>query len=199
MGNYPPSPNAFEPIIYALPSSRFPHQVLITDADAAMTNAARMFLPRTVHLDCLWHVMKNLRKHCKGALKDKASRFFRLIYASAFASSEDVSTPTRFEPDMDRAAGHERFNLRTLSSLFNSHSRIHAAHLLRSTFLPLLGMWESMVGDFEPRQWLQMRGLRERRAFQVSRAHVLFGRVWGFRERSVGLLARKGHLLHIPP
>ena len=72
--------------------------------------------------------------------------------------------------------------------------RIHAAYLLRSTSLPLLGMWESMVGDLAPRQWLQTRGLRERRAFQVSYAHVLFGRVWGFRERSVGLLARKGHL-----
>ncbi|CAN0365339.1 unnamed protein product, partial [Ectocarpus sp. 6 AP-2014] len=58
----------------------FSLKVLITDADAAMTNAARTLLPRTVHLHCLWHVMKNVRKHCKGALKDKATRFFRLIY-----------------------------------------------------------------------------------------------------------------------
>ena len=60
-----------------------------------MTNAAQSFLRRTVHLHCLWHVMKNARKHCKGALKDKANRFFRLVYAAAFATSEDVST---FEP-----------------------------------------------------------------------------------------------------
>lgn len=66
-------------------------KVLITDADAALTNAAKTLLPSTVHLHCLWHVMKNVRKKCKGALKDKANRFFRLVYVAAFATSEDVS------------------------------------------------------------------------------------------------------------
>ena len=83
----------------ALPLRRFPLKVLITDADAAMTSAVRTLLPRTVHLHCLWHVMKNVRKHCQGALKDKANRFFRLVYAAAFATSQDVSTLAPFEPD----------------------------------------------------------------------------------------------------
>ena len=47
-----------------------------------MANATATLLPRTVHLNCLWHVME----------KDKSTCFFRLIYAAAFATSDDVST-----------------------------------------------------------------------------------------------------------
>lgn len=65
--------------------------MIITDSDAAMTNAVATLLPDTVHLHCLWHVMKNVRKHCKGSLGTKANHFFRLIYAAAFATSDEVS------------------------------------------------------------------------------------------------------------
>ncbi|CAN0341462.1 unnamed protein product, partial [Ectocarpus sp. 4 AP-2014] len=42
-----------------------------------MTSAVASYLPRTKHLHCLWHIMKNARKNCQGALRDKAKRFFR--------------------------------------------------------------------------------------------------------------------------
>ncbi|CAN0335758.1 unnamed protein product, partial [Ectocarpus sp. 13 AM-2016] len=41
-----------------------------------MTSAVASYLFRTKHLHCLWHIMKNARKNCQGALKDKAKRFF---------------------------------------------------------------------------------------------------------------------------
>ncbi|CAB1099118.1 unnamed protein product [Ectocarpus sp. CCAP 1310/34] len=66
-------------------------EVIITDADAGMTHAVETFLPSTtVHLYCLWHVMKNVRKNCARALGKKASRFYRLLHAAAFAATEEA-------------------------------------------------------------------------------------------------------------
>lgn len=75
--------------------SLFLSKVIITDSDGGMTVAVEEYLPRTVHLHCLWHVMKNVRKHCQAALGSKAHRFFKLIYAAAFATTEDVSNSGR--------------------------------------------------------------------------------------------------------
>lgn len=68
-----------------------PLKVIITDSDAGMTVAVEKLLPGTKHLHCLWHVMKNVRKNCTGLDTKKTHRFFRLIYAAAFAATEDVS------------------------------------------------------------------------------------------------------------
>ncbi|CAN0091760.1 unnamed protein product, partial [Scytosiphon promiscuus] len=38
-------------------------KVILTDADAAMLSAVKTLLAGTRHLHCLWHVMKNVRKH----------------------------------------------------------------------------------------------------------------------------------------
>ena len=65
--------------------------MIITDADAGMTVAVEKVVPDTVHLFCLWHVMKNVRKNCARALGKTASRSYRLLYAAAFAATEEVS------------------------------------------------------------------------------------------------------------
>lgn len=70
-------------------------KVIITDADGGMTHAVETYLPGTVHLHCLWHVMKNVRKNCQGPLGRKTNRFFKLLYAAAFATTEDVSNLVR--------------------------------------------------------------------------------------------------------
>ncbi|CAN0429829.1 unnamed protein product [Laminaria digitata] len=49
------------------------NRVIITDADAAMTRAVAEHLANTVHLHCLWHIMKNVKKRCQGALGHKTS------------------------------------------------------------------------------------------------------------------------------
>jgi len=66
-------------------------KVIITDADAAMTSAVAEHLPNTVHLHCLWHLMKNVKKKCQGALGQSTSHLQGFIYACAYAMSENVS------------------------------------------------------------------------------------------------------------
>ena len=58
-------------------------KVIITDADVDMTNAVAEHLPKTVHLHCLWHMMKNVNKKCQGALGQKTSTLQKLLYACA--------------------------------------------------------------------------------------------------------------------
>ncbi|CAN0382849.1 unnamed protein product, partial [Laminaria digitata] len=58
-----------------------PETVIITDADAAMTRAVAERLANTVHLHCLWHIMKNVKKKCQGALGHKTSHLQSLLYA----------------------------------------------------------------------------------------------------------------------
>ncbi|CAN0384111.1 unnamed protein product, partial [Laminaria digitata] len=55
--------------------------VIITDADAIMTRVVAEHLPNTVHLHCLWHIMKNVKKKCQGALGHKTSHLQSLLYA----------------------------------------------------------------------------------------------------------------------
>ncbi|CAM9288476.1 unnamed protein product, partial [Laminaria digitata] len=80
-------------------------ELIITDADAAMTSAVAEFLPNTVHLHCLWHLMKNARKNCQSALSTKANRFFRLLKTAAFATSEKVSDLSEFHKRYDLVKG----------------------------------------------------------------------------------------------
>ena len=64
--------------------------IMITDADAAMTSAIKDVLPHTLHLHCLWHIFKNAKKKCQGALGAKMNQFQRLLHAAAFSPSENV-------------------------------------------------------------------------------------------------------------
>ena len=68
----------------------------VTGADAAMTSAVAEFMPNTVHLHCLWYIMKNSGKNCQAALSQKANRFSRLLKAATIATSEHVSDFIRF-------------------------------------------------------------------------------------------------------
>ncbi|CAN0468273.1 unnamed protein product [Laminaria digitata] len=66
-----------------------PETVIITDADAAMKSAVAAHLPNTVHLHCLWHII-NVKKKCQGALGHKTSHLQSLLYACAYATSENT-------------------------------------------------------------------------------------------------------------
>ncbi|CAN0462766.1 unnamed protein product, partial [Laminaria digitata] len=61
-------------------------KVIITDADAAMTSAVAEHLPNTVQRHCLWHIMKNVKKKCQGALGHTISHLQSLLYACACAT-----------------------------------------------------------------------------------------------------------------
>ena len=51
--------------------------VIFTDGDKAMAKAIKAVLPMSKHLLCLYHINKNIAKHCKGALGDKWDSFIR--------------------------------------------------------------------------------------------------------------------------
>ncbi|CAN0255656.1 unnamed protein product, partial [Scytosiphon promiscuus] len=44
-------------------------KVIITDADGAMTSSVSALFPKTKHIYCSWHICKNIKKNCMGALQ----------------------------------------------------------------------------------------------------------------------------------
>lgn len=128
---------------HALPPRCFSLKVLITDADTAMTNTARMHLPRTVHRHCLWHVMKNLRKHCNCALKDKANCYFGklpLLQAHLFRSFRCFRGRS-YLSTFSTHPGTERrytvfFSLRTWPSSFYPRNTLYSRIPLHALYPP---------------------------------------------------------------
>ncbi|CAM9843293.1 unnamed protein product [Hapterophycus canaliculatus] len=69
-------------------------QVILTDADIAMTSAIRSCWRHTLHLNCLWHVFKNVVKNCSPAFSnaDDKTKLMRLFRSAAYAATPEVRT-----------------------------------------------------------------------------------------------------------
>eukprot|EP00904_Undaria_pinnatifida_P011900 jgi/Undpi1/7840/HiC_scaffold_23.g10312.m1 len=66
-------------------------KVIITDADGAMTSSISTLLPHTKHLYCSWHICKNIKKHCMGALqKAGCTELLRRFTAASYATSTEA-------------------------------------------------------------------------------------------------------------
>ncbi|CAB1114664.1 unnamed protein product [Ectocarpus sp. CCAP 1310/34] len=67
-------------------------QVILTDADLAMTAAIASCWPGTLHLHCLWHVFKNVFKNCSSsfATNDDKTDMMRCFRNEAFAATPEV-------------------------------------------------------------------------------------------------------------
>jgi predicted HNH restriction endonuclease len=59
--------------------------VIATDADPALIGAVHKVFPNAVALLCLWHIQKNVAKHCKaGFATDEAWKAFEKEYNAVF-------------------------------------------------------------------------------------------------------------------
>ncbi|CAM9643569.1 unnamed protein product, partial [Ectocarpus sp. 6 AP-2014] len=69
-----------------------PKMVILTDADLAMTAAIASCWPGTLHLHCLWHVFKNVLKHCSSlfANNDDKTDMMRCFRNAAYAATPEV-------------------------------------------------------------------------------------------------------------
>ena len=58
-----------------------------------MTSAVAEHLPNAVHLhySCLWYLINNVTKSCQGALGQTISHLQILLYACAYATSENFT------------------------------------------------------------------------------------------------------------
>lgn len=71
-----------------------PPQVIITEADAAMTSSAAELLPHTKHLYCSWYMSNTFRRKCGGNTSTDLNRKYT---AASFATSKKVG-PERRHP-----------------------------------------------------------------------------------------------------
>jgi len=64
---------------------------MLTDADQAMAAALREW-KTTLHLWCLWHLNKNVVKHCSSSFPDTKGRekMLRLFKNAAYAATPEV-------------------------------------------------------------------------------------------------------------
>lgn len=77
-------------------------QVLLTDADLAITAAVAKCWVTTLHLYCLWHVFKNVIKKCSSSFADNDDRseMLRLFRSAAYAATPEVGNIIRaFTPN----------------------------------------------------------------------------------------------------
>ena len=67
-------------------------QVLLTDADPAITAAVEASWPDTLHLFCLWHIFKNVLKNCSSSLNEvERNALMRSFKCAAYAATPEVS------------------------------------------------------------------------------------------------------------
>lgn len=74
---------------------------MLTDADRAMTSALEGW-PTTLHLWCLWHVMKNVMKNCASSFTDMEERaqMLRLFRSAAYAATPEVRRRSTWCPQL---------------------------------------------------------------------------------------------------
>ena len=78
---------AFEHLELMIGDAGLQPTTILTDADRAAAEALKIVFPLINHFRCIWHLMQNLVKQCKGAIRGPGAweRFVRRFRRAAWA------------------------------------------------------------------------------------------------------------------